>query len=32
MKGLDKNTTYWFAIEALGESGVSPLSKPVKSK
>lgn len=30
MRGLDKDTNYWFAIEALGESGASPLSKPVK--
>ena len=30
LRGLDKNTSYWFAIEALGESGVSPLSKPIK--
>lgn len=29
MRGLDKATAYWFAVEALGESGVSPLSKPL---
>lgn len=32
MRGLDKNTVYWFAIETLGETGVSPLPKSVKSE
>ena len=30
MRGLDKDTEYWFAIEAIGESGRSSLSKTVK--
>jgi hypothetical protein len=30
MRGLDKNTTYYCTIEALGESGVSKRSVPVK--
>lgn len=30
MRGLDRDTPYWFAIEALGEGGRSPLSKTVK--
>lgn len=29
-RGLDKETTYYFAIEALGESGRSPISKVLK--
>jgi hypothetical protein len=32
MRGLDKGTPYWFAIEALGESGISSLSKSIKSE
>lgn len=28
-RGLDLGTTYYFAIEALGETGVSPISKTV---
>ena len=30
MRGLDNNTEYYFAIEALGESGRSPLSEIIK--
>ncbi|MBB3186610.1 family 43 glycosylhydrolase [Microbacter margulisiae] len=30
MRGLDKNTTYYAYIKALGESGVSPQTAPVK--
>ena len=30
MRGLDRDTPYYFAIEALGEGGVSPRSKTVK--
>jgi hypothetical protein len=30
MRGLDRDTTYYFAIEALGEGGRSALSKIVK--
>lgn len=29
-RGLDTGTTYYFAIEALGENGRSPLSHPLK--
>ena len=29
MRGLDLNTDYWFAIEALAETGRSPLSKTI---
>ena len=30
MRGLDLGTEYYFAIEALAETGRSPLSKTVK--
>ncbi len=30
MRGLDKDTLYYFAIEALGEAGCSPLSATIK--
>ena len=30
MRGLDRDTPYFFAIEALGEGGRSPMSKTVK--
>ena len=30
MRGLDLVTDYWFAIEALAETGRSPLSKIIK--
>lgn len=29
-RGLDKETSYWFAIEALGEAGLSGLTKAVE--
>lgn len=29
-RGMDKGTTYYFAIEALSESGRSPISKTIK--
>jgi hypothetical protein len=32
MRGLDKYTSYYCAIEALGESGVSKRSVPIKTK
>jgi xylan 1,4-beta-xylosidase len=31
-KGMDKDQTYYFAIEAFNENGISPLSETVKSK
>lgn len=30
MRGLDRDTDYWFSVEALGESGVSPKSPIIK--
>ncbi len=30
LRGLDRSTTYYFTIEALGETGVSPRSKTFK--
>ena len=30
MRGLDLGTDYYFAIEALGETGRSPLSKTIR--
>ena len=30
MRGLDKDTDYYFTIESLGESGKSELSKTIK--
>ena len=30
MRGLDKDTDYYFTIESLGESGKSGLSKTIK--
>lgn len=29
-RGLDKDTDYYFSIEALGESGRSPMSKVLR--
>jgi hypothetical protein len=32
VKSMDKEMTYYFAIEALNENGISALSKIIKSE